>query len=425
MSEKLLGPGAPVTKRPLASNRQLVLLFFSQSLGMMARAAYFVGLPLFVLERTGSAFSMGISLFLGYAPFTVAGPFAGAVVDRLSRRDLIVATNLLYAAALFALPFMHSTVLIYVIAFTASLFGVVLTNAVAALIPELVDVINLAKANSVYSFLRSFNYLVSMFATYFLIEAMGKENIFYLCSLLLLPSGLICMALKRDRPRTAGHHPHEAGEEEAGKEGESGKEGGFKEALRIIRSDRHVRSLTLMHLMFMPIFGAFEVMLPIICADRLGNADYYPLVSAGVGAGLALGSLFTYRMLNRFRPLDLVFMSFLGYSAGAFAISRSGFLALAVAASFAMGMVDAFGFTTYEYLKQRLVPSAYRGRVFAIMDAVVLLPLPLGYLLMGYFAERASVLTLGAWLGGIGLALAALSFPLTRGLPSLSGKPQA
>lgn len=398
-------------RRPLASNRRLVLLFFSQSLGMMARAAYFVALPLFVLERTGSAFSMGISLFLGYAPFTLAGPFAGSVVDRFSRRDLIVATNLLYGAALLVLPFMHAQYLIYITAFTASVFGVVLANAIAALIPELVDVVHLAKANSVYAFLRSANYLVSMFATYFLIGAMGKANIFYLCSILLLPSGLICLALKRDPSRAARTPDNEEGSKDGG--------GGLREAVRIIRSDRHVRALTLMHLMFMPIFGAFEVMLPVFCAHRLGNADYYPLVSAGVGAGLALGSLLTYRLLGRFRPLDLVFVSFLGYSAGVFVLSRNGLLASAVAVSFAMGMVDAFGFTTYEYLKQRLVPAAYRGRVFAIMDAVVLLPLPLGYVLMGYFAERASIATLGVWLGAIALALAILSFPLTRGLPFL------
>ena len=470
-------------RRPLASNRRLVLLFFSQSLGMMARAAYFVGLPLFVLERTGSTFSMGISLFLGYVPFTIAGPFAGAVVDRLSRRDLIVAANLLYGAALFFLPFMRATYLIYVTAFTASVFGVVLTNAIAALIPELVDVEHLAKANSVYTFLRSATYLVSMFAAYFLIGAVGKAGVFFLSSLLLLPSGLICLALERDRPKGTGYAggsgigaevPPGAGEERdpgekgvlAGAQatsaeasggvaaedaggltgdnlcretdpagGEGGRPGGpgipaetidperqkegLLEALRIIGSERHVRALTLMHLMFMPIFGAFEVLLPVYCADRLGNADYYPLVSAGVGAGLALGSLFTYRMLGRFRPLDLVFASFLGYSAGVFALSRSGFLVLAVAFSFAMGVVDAFGFTTYEYLKQRLVPSAFRGRVFAVMDAVVLLPLPLGYMLMGFFAQRTDVATLGAWLSGIGLALALLSFPLTRGLPSL------
>ncbi|MBC7230461.1 MAG: MFS transporter [Actinobacteria bacterium] len=451
----------PTSGRPLASNRPLVLLLLSQSLGMVARGIYFVSLPLFVLERTGSAFSMSLSLFLGFAPFTLAGPFAGAVVDRFSRRDLIVLSNLLYGAALFALPFMHAQYLIFANAFIASLFGVILVNAISALIPELVDTPHLAKANSLYTFLRSVTYLLSMFITYFLIGRLGKANVFFICSLLLLPSGLICLALRRDRPSArawrekaaagpvaespAAEGPATGGtpvgiemplgapaaESEslavaerrgayAGNRGQGRR--GFRDALHVLCSDRHVRGLTLMHLTFMPIFGAFEVLLPVFCDEKLKNADYYALVSAGVGAGLALGSLLTYRLLARFRPLGLVFGSFVGYAVGVFVFSRIGRLAPALAASAFMGLVDAFGFTTYEYLRQRVVPSALRGRVFAIMDAVVLLPLPAGYLLMGFFAERTPVADLGLWLSAAGLCLALLTFPLTRGLPTLTDR---
>ncbi len=455
--------GTPPGRRPPVSNRPLALLLLSQSLGMVARGIYFVSLPLFVLERTGSAFSMSLSLFLGFAPFTLAGPFAGAVVDRFSRRDLIVLANLLYGAALSALPFMHAQYLIFANAFIASLFGVIIVNSISALIPELVDTKQLAKANSFYTFLRSVTYLLSMFVTYFLIGRIGKDRVFFLCSLLLLPSGLICLALKRDRPGAKAERGEPAaglateiplgedyaaggtpvgieiplgapamesevlapGEREGTAAGRWGRgERGFRDALQILRSDRHVRGLTLMHLTFMPIFGAFEVLLPVFCAERLNNADYYALVSAGVGAGLAVGSLITYRLLARFRPLGLVFASFVGYAAGVFLFSRIGYLALALIASAFMGLVDAFGFTTYEFLRQRVVPSSLRGRVFAIMDAVVLLPLPVGYLLMGYFAERAPVADLGLWLSVIGLGLALLTFPLTRGLPSLTEKRQ-
>jgi predicted MFS family arabinose efflux permease len=174
-----------------------------------------------------------------------------------------------------------------------------------------------------------------------------------------------------------------------------------------------------MHLMFMPIFGAFEVFLPIFCGDRLGQVDYYTLVSSAVGAGLALGSLVTYRLLGRFKPLNLVFASFLGYAAGMLLLTESTMLVLALLVCFLLGMIDAFGFTTYEYLRQRVVPAAYRGRVFAVMDAVSLLPMPLGYLAVGYFAERTSIVTIGVWLSVIGLLLALFCFPLTRGLPEL------
>lgn len=395
---------------PLRTNRQLVILLTSQSVGMIARAIYFVALPLFVLERTGSAFSLSISLLLGYAPFTIAGPFAGSIVDRFSRRDLLVITNLLYGLSLFALPFTHAAWLIYVIAFIASLFGVVIAHSISALIPELVEITQLAKANSAYAFLRSVNFLVSTFAAFFLIKAMGKANILFLSAAMLAVCGISCLALRRD---TAAR-PAEVTDGEGKR-----RNAGIREALRIIWSDRHVRSLTLMHIMFMPIFGAVEVFLPIFCDERLGQVNYYTLVSASIGVGLALGSLITYRLLGRFKPLALVFVSFLGYAVTVFLLTGSGTLAVALLVCFLMGMVDAFGFTTYEYLRQRVVPSAYRGRVFAVMDGVVLLPLPLGYLIVGYFAERTSVGAIGTWMSAIGLILALLSLFLIRGLPDL------
>lgn len=403
-------PSVLQAQMPLRANRQLLVLLASQALGMVARGIFFVCLPLFVLERTGSALSMSISLLLSFAPFTVAGPFAGHVVDRFSRRDLLVLSNLVYGALLFPLPFLHAAFPVYMVAFAASLCGVVMVNAMVALIPELVDLSQLAKANSIYTFLRSATYLASTSTTFLLIKVMGKANIFFLCSALLAACGISCLAIKRDRPS-----PHLEEADAAGRVGA----GGFREVLRIIRSDRHVRGLTLMHLMFMPVFGAFGVLLPIFCDRRLGDADYYTLLSAAVGAGLALGSLFTYRLLERVRPLSLVLASFYGYAAGVFLLTRSGILAPALLVAFAMGVIDAFGFTTYEFLRQRVVPSAFRGRVFAVMDALVLLPLPLGYLLMGYLGERSSTGVLGAWLGIAGLALAFLCIPLTRDLPSL------
>ncbi len=398
-------PAAPSSPRPLRAERQLLALLASQSLGMVARGVFFVGLPLFVLERTGSALSMSISLLLSFAPFTVAGPFAGYVVDRFSRRDLLVLSNLAYGALLFALPFLHAAYLVYAVAFAASLCGVVMVNALVALIPELVDLSQHAKANDIYTFLRSATYLVSTSATFLLIKVMGKADIFFLSSALLAAGGISSLSVRRDRPHLR--------YKEATAGGGAGS-GGFREVLRIMRCDRHVRGLTLMHLLFMPIFGAFEVLLPLFCDRRLGDADYYTLLSAAVGAGLALGSLFTYRLLERVRPLSLVLASFCGYATGVFLLTRSGVLSLALLVSFSMGIIDAFGFTTYEFLRQRVVPSDFRGRVFAVMDALVLLPLPLGYLFMGYFGERSSIGALGAWLGAVGLALALLCLPLTR-----------
>ncbi|WP_287152490.1 MFS transporter [Candidatus Solincola tengchongensis] len=403
-------PGTENAALPMRANRPLLALFFSQFLGMFARGIYYVGLPLFVLERTGSPFSMSVSLFLSFAPFTLAAPFVGPLVDRFSRRDLLVASNLLYGSFILILPFLHAPYPIFAAAFCASVCGVVVANCIVALIPELVEMSQLARVNSAYMFLRSATFLLSTGSAYFLVKALGKANLFFLCFALLGACSAAGLLVRRDegkmRPGVLVYGPRSAVRE-------------MGRTVAIIRSDRHVRGLTVMHLLFMPVFGAFEVLLPLFSEQRLGEVDYYTLLSAAVGAGLALGSVFAYRLLERVRPLSLVLASFCGYAAGVFLISRSASLWASLFICLGMGVVDAFGFTTYEFLRQRLIPSEFRGRVFATMDAMVLLPLPLGYLGMGYLVGRMSIVSAALWLSLAGLVLALLSFPFTRNLPSL------
>jgi hypothetical protein len=129
---------------------------------------------------------------------------------------------------------------------------------------------------------------------------------------------------------------------------------------------------------------------------------------------MLLGSLLTHRALRRTEPLRLVFLSFIGYSTGIFLLTRSNLLAVSMLICFGSGFTDGFGFTTYEYLRQRIVPEDFRGRVFTIMDALILLPLPLGYLFVGYLADRMSMVSLGIWISVGGIVLSLLCFPLTR-----------
>lgn len=388
---------------PLRKNRQFLLLVFSQTLGMYARGIYFILLPLYVLGITDSTLSMGISLLLAFAPYTLAGPLVGYVVDRFSRRDMLVITNLLYGGALFFLPFVSSAFPIYVVAFAASVFGVFIVNCISALLPNLVPGENLAKANSLYTAMRSATFLLSAATAYFLINAMGKQNLFLVCGALILISGLACLLLGRDTPRETGDTA-----------GEGARHGGgvVVEAFRIMWSDRYLRGLMLMHFLFMPVFGAFEVYLPAFSDAALGQANYYALLSGAMGGGLTLGSLLAYRALARLKPLKLVFLSFFFFSTGALVLTRSAALAASMATCFFIGLSDGLGFTTYEYLRQHRVPADFRGRVFALMDALILLPMPVGYLCVGYFAERAGIITVGLWIGVLGICVSLVSFAL-------------
>ncbi len=399
----------PQTEIPdLKKNYQFLLLFSSQTFGYFGRAIYFVALPLFVLEKTGSTLSMGATFLFSYLPFILGGPPIGLLVDHFSRRNLLVTCSLLYGATLLLLPVQRQAIPIYIIALVNSLFGLVIAISASALLPSLVHPQHLSRANSLYMGLRSAVFLLGAFFAYFLINLLGKNKIFYLCSVITLLSAVWAAALEKDAPMKS-----------LSRKGQGKAQGlGLVEALRRIFEDNSLKGLTVMHFFFIPIFGAFEVYLPAYSEKILNQANYYTLLSSSIGVGMLLGSLLNYRLLERARPLKLVFACLVIYSLCVLFLARSSVLAVALGVCFVSGFSDGFGFTTYEYLRQRIVSEDFRGRVFTVMDALVLSLLPLGTIVTGYLAQRMSMVSLGLGISAAGLLVSLFCYPLSeRGNP--------
>ncbi len=388
----------------LKKNYQFLLLFASQALGYFGRSIYFVALPLFVLERTGSTLSMGATFLFSYLPLTLGGPPVGLLVDHFSRRNLLIACSLLYGATLLLLPTQSFTPFIYAIALINSLFGLVIANSVSAMLPSLVHPCHLSRANSLYMGLRSGVFLVGAFLAYFLIGLVGKSKTFYICSLLTLLSGVLAAALSKDIPVKS----------LARKGRGETRNLGLLDALKKVFENRYLKSLTAMHFFFIPIFGAFEVYLPAYSEGVLHQANYYTLLSSAIGTGMLLGSLLNYRLLEWLRPLKVAFMSLAIYSLCILILAQCSALAAALGVCFVSGFSGGFGFTTYEYLRQRIVSEDFRGRVFTIMDALVLSLYPLGTMLTGYLAQRMNMISLGLWISAAGLMISLFCYPLSE-----------
>ncbi|WP_305786273.1 MFS transporter [Symbioplanes lichenis] len=95
---------------------------------------------IWILDLTGSPGLAGLAGFCVYAP-TLAGPWLGALVDRLPRRPLAVGTNLGLAVLLGALLAVRDpgdAWLIYVVSFGYGLSYVLLDAAESALVPAAV-----------------------------------------------------------------------------------------------------------------------------------------------------------------------------------------------------------------------------------------------------------------------------------------------
>ncbi|MFF7865263.1 MFS transporter [Streptomyces qaidamensis] len=80
--------------RPLWRQRDFGTFWVAQTLSVLGDSFALIALPLLVLQATGSVARMGLLTAVGGAAAVVAAVFAGAVVDRVDRRRLLIACDL-------------------------------------------------------------------------------------------------------------------------------------------------------------------------------------------------------------------------------------------------------------------------------------------------------------------------------------------
>ncbi|WP_327593014.1 MFS transporter [Streptomyces chartreusis] len=80
--------------RSLWRQRDFTTFWMAQTLSFLGDSFALIALPLLVLQATGSIARMGLLTAVGGAASVVAAVFAGAVVDRVDRRKLLIACDL-------------------------------------------------------------------------------------------------------------------------------------------------------------------------------------------------------------------------------------------------------------------------------------------------------------------------------------------
>ncbi|MEU6611298.1 MFS transporter [Streptomyces shenzhenensis] len=84
--------------RPLWRQRDFGIFWTAQTLSVLGDSFALIALPLLVLQATGSLARMGLLTAVGAAASVLAAVFAGALVDRVDRRRLLIACDLLRMA---------------------------------------------------------------------------------------------------------------------------------------------------------------------------------------------------------------------------------------------------------------------------------------------------------------------------------------
>jgi MFS family permease len=322
--------------------------------------------------------------FAQAVPELVAGPIAGAYLDRIDRRKVIVATQALAitATAVLTLLVMTDVVRFWQLLAIGAVLGVVSGfdwPARLALVPSLVPRRELQSAIALN--MAGFNgaRIVGPTLAGWVITGLGIAACFTFTTVAIVPMLLIVMSLTIVRPPMA--PPPEAAHPL------TMLAGGY----RYIWRTPVIRGLLSVDIIPIALGMSYSTMAPAIARDVLGLPEgglgwLLGMVGAGSLAGTVLVALLT-NWDHRGRLVIGAVAAF-GIAVATFGLSSTAWLTFPVA--FLLGMLWALYSTMGDTLVQTNVDESYRGRVVSVQSMFWGLS-PIGGLLAGALAAWIDV----------------------------------
>ena len=393
-------------------NANFFLLWQGQLVSQLGTQAAFVATMLWTLESTGSPGLMALLLITSSLPTVMLGPVAGAVVDRHSRKRLIIGADVIRGLAALTvggavLLRPTSTDLIVALLMSSAVVGGLANSvfgpAVRAALPDIVPAERLAAGNALSTLGVQASSLVGLAAGGALYAAIGPAMLFVADGLsYLFSAGTESFIRLPSRPR-----PERPGTLRSTL---SRYRVDTMQGLRYCLADPGRRGFMLLaaglNFLFMPIF----VLLPLYVERVLGaSASWYGFLLAGLSGGSLLGLLCAGRLGDRGRLRGHVLAgALLGTGACMAALGRAGHPVVALVMLAAIGAMTSTVNVLIITLVQVRTPAQMRGRALAVLIALTSLATPLGLALGGGFGELASE-HIAALFGIAGLCAMALS----------------
>lgn len=349
-------------------------------------------------------------LLLASVPVLIFGPISGVYADRLSRKKLMIASDLLRAALVALIPLVaRSMAPVYVIVFLVFTINRFYLSAKSAAMPQIVAARELLTANSLLNVAMMATIMLGPWGGGVLVERFGYRAGFladagtYLVSALLAAfltlKSLSAIRAERaaeaaERLRTLGAtarhalhaHSPSALKEDAARLGREisapieaevevigsayqGLLADLRDGVRKMRGRRVVVYSTISFSAIMFVAGFVLVACPVLVRNEfgLGTGDLGMLFSVG-GVGMLLGSLVVGKFFTETPRRAIIATSFLVSGAVLLVLSTAESIPALGAWIFALGFFVAPTMVTCDTILQEAMPGETVGKAFGFRD---------------------------------------------------------
>jgi hypothetical protein len=364
--------------RPLAI-RDFALLWTGAAVSLLGDGVYIVAIAwqVYELSDTPTALSLiGVAWTLPMAAFLLVG---GVVSDRLDRRRIMIATDLVraFAVAVIAVLSLTGVLELWHLFLLAIVFGTgdaFFGPAFNATVPQIVPQRMLVQANSLDQFIRPFMMALAGPAIGGLtVAAAGAGAAFALDAgsfiLSAIAISLMSGALRADR----------------GDEGPHSALADLREGFRFVRQHAWLWGTLLgAAISLLAFWGPVEVLVPFrIKNDLGGGADDFGLVLAAGGVGAILAAVVMSQLGLPRKHMTFMYVAWAVGCLGIAGLAFASVLWQAMASSFVQQALFASGLIVWGTLIQTLVPTRLLGRVTSLDWLVSTSLVPISFALTG------------------------------------------
>jgi MFS family permease len=308
-----------------------------------------------IQRRTHSPWWVSALWIATLVPTIVLGLAAGPLVDRLSRKRLLIAADLARLVVFAALPFVGSAIAIVILAGVAGIASSVFRPAVLAGVPNLVPEEELARGTSLLQTADWTATALGPILAGVVIGASGPHVAYWINAATFLYSALLIVRipaqlLQSEQGITRGHWRD------------------VREGVGEFARSRPLLT-AFVALGFAVVASGFINVSEVFLATHSlhAHAFGYGLLWGASGLGLVVGSLVVSGFAERHRPLLVYPFLFLPWALGALGAAVSPSIWLAAVAMVVCGFGNGLAFPFTVLIVQQNAADRIRGRVFSVI----------------------------------------------------------
>lgn len=339
----------------------------------------------YVTLKTLSGAMMTITILTSFLPQIMIALFAGVWADRYNRKYVIMASDGLTALATLVLAILflagyREIWLIFTAAAIRSIGAGIQSPAESSILPQFVPKEKLMRVNGINGSIRSFITLLSPAAGGFLLAAFSVEISFFVDVVTAVVAISILFFLKVSTHNKAGADQSTSVIED------------FRQGISFVKSNSLIRNLLIYYAVFFFLISPAAFLTPLLITRSYGTEVWMLTANEVLYSG---GSIFGGFLMaswggfkNRMQTIALACAAY-GISAVLLGLSTNFIFYLTV--MFFTGIFSPVFYASEAVLIQETVDNDMQGRVFSMIDIIVMAVMPIGMLLFGPIADLTRV----------------------------------